>query len=222
MLVLSFKAYRTFFCTSHVYPQQCYMFTHCISTQIQICSIQKFSELHAFAGLLKCRQCATKYWKPAECYEELASALCVCCAFLLYILRIRSSKWNMISVSTSSLIFLHLGIISCFHSNLLKCCQQTCPYPADIIWFPLNLTLLSYGEMISFSISISLILPYHMFCGYVCKFLKMFFRGTVLFLHFRGFFWHQTYMSNANQLSQGFACYAHAHKQENFTFYCQI
>lgn len=152
-------------------PQQCYIFTHCNSPQIQICSIQMFSELHVFVGLLKCRECAKNCWKSVTCQLsaclELASALCVCSVFLLYFSRIRSSKWNIISVSTSSLILLHLGIISCFQSNLLKCCQQIRSYPVDIIWFPLQLTLSSYGEMISFSINISLILPYHM-SSWIC------------------------------------------------------
>lgn len=127
------------FTLAMVYPQQFYIFTHCSSTEIQIRSIQKFSVLHVFAGLLKCRECAKNYWKAVSCQLsaclDLASALCVCSAFLLYISRIKSSKWNIISVSTSSLIFLHLGITSCFQSNLLKCCQQICPYLADIIWF---------------------------------------------------------------------------------------
>lgn len=144
---------------------------------------------------------------------ELASAPCVCSAFLLYISRIRSSKQNIISVSTSSLIFLHLGIMSCFQSNLLKCCQQICPYPADIIWFSLKLTLPSYREMISFSISISLIFPYHMSWWICVQIFKVFSRSTVLFLHISSF-WHWTDVQNAKQMFQGFACYIYMHTEE--------
>lgn len=108
--------------------------------------------------------------------------------------------------------------MSCFQSNLLKCCQQICPYPADIIWFSLKLTLPSYREMISFSISISLIIPYHMSRRICVQFFKVFSRSTVLCLHVSSF-WHWTDVQNAKQMFQGFACYIYMDTEEWETYF---
>lgn len=75
-----------------------------------------------------------------------------------------------------------LGNFNCFQSNLLSCCQQTF-FPEDITGFPLMLTLPSYGEIISFLLASHWYTLIICLNGKVCKFFKVFSRGTVLFLH---------------------------------------
>lgn len=117
-----------------------------------------------------------------------------CSTFLLYLSIIRSSKGNIISVSISRLIVLHVGITSFFESNLLKV------LPADLfslcrhhsVSFKAYFVFLQESHLF---LCISLILP----C--LDGFLQIFkvFSRTLLFLPI-SCFGHQTNVQNVKQM----------------------
>lgn len=123
--------------------------------------------------------------------------------FLLYLSIIRSSKGNIISVSISRLIVLHVGITSFFESNLLKV------LPADLfslcrhhsVSFKAYFVFLQESHLF---LCISLILP----C--LDGFLQIFkvFSRTLLFLP-NSCFGHQTNVQNVKQMCLKEFCISH-------------